>query len=361
MSEPPAAGVPGGGSPAGVVVAGGFPLSKENAKMKNVQPAFKAFSIVILILTFASLAHAAPPPTVAPTPVSRTWVSGVGDDTNPCSRTAPCKTFSGAIALTLTGGEIDALDPGDFGPVTITKSITIDGTQGAGFASITPPNFGFAITINAGPTDVVTLRNLSINGPKSSASSGIVVNTAGTVHIENCIVSSTEGNAIIDSRAGNANDIFYLYIKDTIATNSSADGIAIFPQNAGVFLIASLTNVRAQDNGSAGIAIISGVYASLDHCVVSGNRTDGFFAQGNSGGTEGNANAASMTVKNSVSSGNGNGITARPGTTVRISGVQVFNNTLGINLAGGTINSYGNNEIDGNTTDGAPSNAIPQK
>jgi hypothetical protein len=330
--------------------------------MKNVQRAFKALSIVILILTFVSLAHAAPPPKVAPTPVSRTWVSGVGDDVNPCSRTAPCKTFSGAIALTLTGGEIDALDPGDFGPVTITnKSITIDGTTGAGFASITPPNFGFAITVNAGPTDVVTLRNLSINGPKSSTSSGIVVNTAGTVHIENCIVSGTEGNAIIDSRSGSPNDIFYLYIKDTIASNSSADGIAIFPQNAGVFVIASLTNVRAQDNGSAGIAIIAGVYASLDHCVVSGNRADGLYVQGNSGGTEGTANAASMTVKNSVSSGNGNGITARPGGIVRISGVQVFNNTTGINLNGGAVFSYGNNEIEGNTNNGPAPTVIPKK
>src|SRR5205809_3368582 len=67
---------------------------------------------------------------------TRTWVSGVGDDVNPCSRTAPCKTFAGAISKTATGGEIDALDPGGFGAVTITKSLTIDGTTGAGFGSI---------------------------------------------------------------------------------------------------------------------------------------------------------------------------------------------------------------------------------
>src|SRR5438874_13361457 len=67
---------------------------------------------------------------------TRTWVSGVGDDVNPCSRTAPCKTFAGAISKTAAGGEIDALDPGGFGAVTITKSITLEGTQGAGFASI---------------------------------------------------------------------------------------------------------------------------------------------------------------------------------------------------------------------------------
>src|SRR5262245_48964588 len=58
---------------------------------------------------------------------TRTWVSGVGDDVNPCSRTAPCKTFAGAISKTAAGGEISVLDPGGFGGVTITKSITING------------------------------------------------------------------------------------------------------------------------------------------------------------------------------------------------------------------------------------------
>jgi hypothetical protein len=59
---------------------------------------------------------------------TRTWVSGVGDDANPCSRTAPCKTFAGAISKTAPCGEISVLDPGGFGAVTITKSITINGT-----------------------------------------------------------------------------------------------------------------------------------------------------------------------------------------------------------------------------------------
>src|ERR1700719_2945237 len=80
-----------------------------------------------LIAGFASLAQAQ---------VSRTWVSGVGDDTNDCSRTAPCKTFAGAISKTAEGGEIDALDPGGYGTLTITKAITIDGGTGSGWASV---------------------------------------------------------------------------------------------------------------------------------------------------------------------------------------------------------------------------------
>src|SRR6188472_4026685 len=112
---------------------------------------------------------------------TRTWVSGVGDDANPCSRTAPCKTFAGAISKTAAGGEIDALDPAGFGAVTITKSITIDGTpfQAGVLASGTN-----GIIINAGANDVVVLRGLSVEGV-SSALNGIRVMNAGAVFVEN--------------------------------------------------------------------------------------------------------------------------------------------------------------------------------
>jgi hypothetical protein len=96
---------------------------------------------------------------------TNTWVSGVGDDVNPCSRTAPCKTFPGAISKTAAGGQINALDSGGFGAVTITKSITIAGIgQGAGIL-VSGQN---AITINAGVLDVVKLRHLQINGVSNS-------------------------------------------------------------------------------------------------------------------------------------------------------------------------------------------------
>src|SRR5436190_10907842 len=99
---------------------------------------------------------------------SRTWVSGVGDDANPCSRTAPCKTFAGAISKTAVNGEIDCLDPGGFGAVTISKGLTIDGTTGSGFGSILSSTVN-AIVINdtgavANDLKKVIIRNLSING-----------------------------------------------------------------------------------------------------------------------------------------------------------------------------------------------------
>src|SRR3954467_14955431 len=113
---------------------------------------------------------------------TRTWVSGVGDDANPCSRTAPCKTFAGSISKTAVGGEISVLDPGGFGAVTITKSITIDGGKGAGFGSILAAGIN-GIIINAAVTGVVTLRNLSIHGAGTGIV-GIRILAAGTVFIE---------------------------------------------------------------------------------------------------------------------------------------------------------------------------------
>src|SRR6202167_4998981 len=100
---------------------------------------------------------------------TRTWISGVGDDANPCSRTAPCKTFAGAISKTSTGGEIDALDPGGFGALTITKSITLDGGGGQVASVLTVGTPG--ITINASGA-VVILRNLRFNGLLQSGSPG---------------------------------------------------------------------------------------------------------------------------------------------------------------------------------------------
>src|SRR5438445_2616656 len=91
---------------------------------------------------------------------TRTWVSGVGDDANPCSRTAPCKTFAGAISKTAAGGEINAIDPGGFGALTITKAITIDVTGTFGSILVSSGN---GIVISAAATDTVRLRGLDIN------------------------------------------------------------------------------------------------------------------------------------------------------------------------------------------------------
>jgi hypothetical protein len=116
-------------------------------------------SLVVRILTALALALVLG--SLAQAQATRTWVSGVGDDANPCSRTAPCKTFAGAISKTAAGGEISALDPGGFGAVTITKSITLNRDGNLTSIVINGTN---GININAGASDVIILRSLSLNG-----------------------------------------------------------------------------------------------------------------------------------------------------------------------------------------------------
>src|SRR5689334_6897886 len=120
---------------------------------------------------------------------TRTWVSGVGNDANPCSRTAPCKTFAGAISKTAAGGEIDTLDPGGFGVVTITKSLTIDGA-GGGLSGVLASGTNGIIVNNTGVTPItVVLRNLSINGTGTVLGiNGIrMLNGVAALHVENCV------------------------------------------------------------------------------------------------------------------------------------------------------------------------------
>src|SRR5689334_11950939 len=124
---------------------------------------------------------------------SRTWVSGVGDDANPCSRTAPCKTFAGAISKTAAGGEIDALDPAGYGAVTITKAITIDGGGGQVASVLVSGTNG--IVVQAGANDVVTLRNLQFNGIGTGIN-GVRFLSGKDLNVESCYIFGFTTNGL---------------------------------------------------------------------------------------------------------------------------------------------------------------------
>lgn len=151
---------------------------------------------------------------------TRTWVSGVGDDVNPCSRTAPCKTWAGAISKTAAGGEINCLDPAGYGAVTITKSMTIDcrGTLGSALNSGTN-----GININAAGA-LVILRHIAINGAGTGLN-GVNIIAAGAVHIEEVTISGQTGAAILDSRAGPAK----LFVQDSVLRANNGPGIIVAP------------------------------------------------------------------------------------------------------------------------------------
>ena len=160
---------------------------------------------------------------------TRTWVSGVGDDANACSRTAPCLTFAGAITKTAAGGEIDDLDAGGFGTLTITKSITIDG--GGGVASVMASSNNTGIIVSAGATDIVTIRNVQLQGDLGNGSSpgtaginGIQFNSGAMLNIDNCKIDGFSNEGIYASTSANA----ILNVTNTIITNA-VGGIGLGP------------------------------------------------------------------------------------------------------------------------------------
>src|SRR5678809_1138315 len=168
---------------------------------------------------------------------TRTWVSGVGDDVNPCSRTAPCKTWAGAISKTAEGGEIDALDPGGFGAVTITKSITLDGS--GTFASILASLVN-GIVINAASTDVVTIRGISING-FCNGINGINILQAKTVNVEDCVIFRfNTGNGITVNETNDLN----LNVRNSVIRDNTLDGINTVTSGAANKINVTLDNVR---------------------------------------------------------------------------------------------------------------------
>src|SRR5579871_4811074 len=151
---------------------------------------------------------------------TRTWVSGVGDDANPCSRTAPCKTFAGAIAKTVAGGEIDALDPGGFGGLTITKAITIDGGGGqVGSVLVAGTN---GIVVAAGANDVVTIRNMRINGI-SSGLNGVRFLSGKSLSLENVYIFGFTQNGL--DIALNQNTPASVHVIDSVFNNNTGVGI----------------------------------------------------------------------------------------------------------------------------------------
>jgi hypothetical protein len=251
---------------------------------------------------------------------TRTWVSGVGDDANPCSRTAPCKTWPGAISKTATGGEIDALDPGGFGTVTITKSITLDGGGGQVASILAAPGVsGVNVTAAAG---IVILRNLRINGAGGNV--GVVINSAAKVVIEKCDIWGF-ASAAID--AVPSTGTLALKVQETTLDNN-AGGITIKPSGGAIVNAAverthidantgagmrvdgtgggpsnvAITDSSLSLNGSNGLNAVSGpsgnVKVDLTRVVIANNNGAGVQSNNGTGGT------AIVTVGQSMLSNN---------------------------------------------------------
>jgi len=294
------------------------------------------FSVFVLALVASSMAQAQ---------ATRTWVSGVGDDVNPCSRTAPCKTFAGAISKTAAGGEIDALDPAGFGAVTIVKAITLDG--GGGLVSSILVNGTNGVTVQAGPNDVVTLRNLSITGVGLGIN-GVRFNSGRALHIEHCSISSFTNHGIDVELSGGGQ----VFVQDTVSQDNAGSGLNAL--STGTPVQVTVDNSRF-DNNSVGVSALDFSWFAIRNSQAAGNSQVGFLAQAN-GGT------AVMSIANSTAGNNAIGVQAGGGSaasSVRLAGVAVFLNLTGLRTAtNGSIASFGNNY---NSGSGTPSASIAQQ
>lgn len=257
-------------------------------------------------VTLSAAVLAAALPAGAQAAATRTWVSGVGDDINPCSRTLPCKTLDGAISKTEPGGEINALDPGGYGIVVVTKAITIDlSTANRGGILLTGMTHG--VIVAAGADDDVILRGLNIAGGAASATcsgvnglNGIWIRSARSVRIE-----------------------------DVATRRTTRAGVRIAPETTDVSVLVNRVDVG--DSCEQGITV---------------EPADG--------------RTADVTVRNSTIASTGTGLRTAPGAHVWLSGTTVFGNGIGIDTsAGGIVDSWwGTNQIQGNDVDGTPTNVL---
>jgi len=282
----------------------------------------------------------------------RTWVSGVGDDVNPCSRTAPCKTFAGAISKTDARGEISVIDPGGFGALTINKSITIDGGTGSGWASILASGTN-GININAAATDIVTLRNISINGGGTGVC-GIRILSAGTVIIEDCTIFNFKSTTGLDAGRGirdARNNGGRLIVTNTTIRDNALSAVVIASNVGAPRLFAVLDNVRLVGNAE-GLSVNSGAQVVISNSLIADN-TGGFGVVAQS--PAGSIATTEVIVEGCVITQNSIGVGVQTGTpVVRISDCHITNNNTGVSLGGGTVASFGNNRIVGNVTGNAP-------
>jgi hypothetical protein len=303
--------------------------------MNGFRYTLKAMAVLLFTLAVTSLAQAQ---------ATRTWVSGVGDDVNPCSRTAPCKTFAGAISKTAAGGEISALDPAGFGAVTITKAITIngDGTLAGILASLVN-----GVIVNAGVNDKVVLRNLSINGAGNGIN-GIRYLAGKQLVVDKCSITGFTGNGIDVSLTNNGN----LFVRDTNITVVN-NGIRITTTAGSA--VANIDRVHIDGATTNGVDVVgNSSFATVLNSTISSAGGSALIVETGSG---------QINAENNMLTANGTGVNAAfNGAFIRISNNSIYNNTTGFNIAvGGVIASPspGNNKVSGNGGATVPNGNIP--
>ena len=290
--------------------------------------------LALTIMAFAGAAHAQ---------ATRTWVSGVGDDANPCSRTAPCKTFAGAISKTAAGGEINCLDPGGFGAVTITKSIAIKCQNTEAGIVVSGTN---AIVIAAQPTDKVVLRGLDLNGVggTNAGLNGIRVLTAKTVKVLDTEIYGFGQNGIDYEPT---NSFANLVVDNAHIHDNTGNGLLIAPSTGG-FARGHIRHSLVENNGCG--ATVSQIPPGGAFTTRCGTQASG------TGGTNPKLIALHSAFIQSDGTGGHGLFTNGTDAIIVVGDSEITNNTVGVEgINGGTnggVYSFKNNYVDSNGTDG---------
>ena len=304
--------------------------------MKNTFQS-KLLAAAFLVAVSISLAHGQ---------ATRTWVSGVGDDANPCSRTAPCKTFAGAISKTAEGGEIDVLDPGGFGTVTITKAMTIDGTHGSGFGSIL--NAGGVAGVNINITTgthvndaVVILRSLYIQGasqsPSGAGTNGVNYIKGDRVFVNDCHFENQSTTGIRQNLTSTGSR----FVQDCDFTNVGTGNTATTTVGAAI----CQANHISVFGSSSGVVLTSNAQAMV---------TESFFGRNIGGAATQAGNGCTLDVSHTKFISNTTAINAVAGSTVRVNECEIFENSNGFAGTASAIQSGNNNKVVGNTASLTP-------
>ena len=275
---------------------------------------------------------------------TRTWVSGVGDDVNPCSRTAPCKTFAGAISKTAAGGEISVLDPGGFGGVTATKSITLNGT-GTLAGILSAGTFGVQVNDSASGspgTAVVIIRDISINGA-GTGTFGVRVVSGKTCMVDHCWIygvnsaAAGQGRGIDVAVSGTVN----LKVVNSVIENVTEDGIHMNSTSGQVN--AMINNTEIMNCGGDGIEAAANVRGAVGNSRI--------FLNGNGIRTTGGNSL--FNLDDLFINQCGIALQASALSAIRVSDSIISQNATGISLNGGAVESFQGNSLIGNTTPGA--------
>jgi len=288
-------------------------------------------------------------------PSSQTFVSAtLGSDANPCTRMSPCLTFAAALAQTNAGGEIDVLDPGDFGPVTIAKSVSIYG-EAAGVAGAIPSPGTSGIVVSAGASDSINLRGLIFDGVNASGTSGVVFLSGARLHIENCVFLGFTASGMTFSPGTGSAVTTQLVVLDTTILNN-ATGLLIRPTGS-IAANAVLRRLHIDNNtgeglrvdGTAASGAINATLADSTASLNSGNGIDAVSGPGN----------ATVDIMRVVAASNGSaGIQSNQSSggtaSVTVGGSVIYGNNVALEAIGGaSLLTYANNQVTGNMTIGS--------